>query len=120
MDCYLCGLGASVPHGRMLCAWRVLGNAAKVRLAFELEGIMKTTEPNEVERLRLAWWVVRHERLIDCESRALTSLSNRAIAKASAARMEASDAFDRAIVDIDRYAANRYALGALEALESAP
>ena len=43
--------------------------------------------------------------------------AHRAISAACAARLEPCDDFDRATRDIDRYAANRWALAALEAIE---
>lgn len=118
MTCPICRRGDDVEHGRVLCQWRRHPSAWGVRAAWEIERHARSPEPG-TDRLRLAWWVVTHADRIDGEALRgrPAHFASRAIDAARAVQLEPCDECDRAQRDIARYAANRWALAALEAIQ---
>lgn len=119
MTCPICRRGDDIEHGRVLCQWRRCRSARIVRLAMELERHARSPEPG-TDRLRLAWWVVRHAEFEWAGPWAVDLAFLARGSKRRARQYVDAYAYSAAQRDINRFAANRYALAALEALEPTP
>ena len=117
MTCPICHRGSDVEHGRVLCQWRRHPSAWGVRAALEIERHARSPEPG-ADRLRLAWWVVQRACVLGHPADEYAKIA-RSLAKRASHEID-WDALDpigaRADRDVSRYAANRWALAALEAI----
>lgn len=131
MTCPICKRGSDAEHGEMACRWRYATwlapqlNAPTAVVARDLtrmahEGIPPEDDGQPSERLRLAWWVVRHAEFEWAGPWAVDLAFLARGSKRRARQYVDAYAYSAAQRDINRFAANRYALAALEALEPSP
>jgi hypothetical protein len=101
-----------------LCVWRRFKSAYLVRLAFEIEREAHAQEPR-YDRVRLAWWVVRRAYRVWMwwplhEHATIAQREAKRARKPLDEYVEYDPVGERAMRDVARIAADRWALAALE------